>query len=117
MNMYTIGVIQQQNNKENDISSIFELAQTCLRHAKDIALSNSNSKRKPPNVPPKPTSLSIPKKQFPPPLPIRPSHLNTAMTRTRSDFVKTSTCDTIDNSDDEEEEEGNVFMSYIYKHS
>ena len=74
----------------SDLSGVFTLAQTCLEHAKNIALATT---RKPPQVPPKPLSLSI--KRHPPPLPTRPVHL-TAMVRTRSDYVKQSKNDTED---------------------
>lgn len=92
----------------NDLSSLFVLAHTCLRQAKTIC-----SNKKPPTVPPKPSCLSLP-----PPLPIRPAFLDTAMIRTRSDFQKSSSsnvCTIDDSSDDEEEEEYTVNNKIINK--
>ncbi|KAG2197163.1 hypothetical protein INT47_009470 [Mucor saturninus] len=91
---YSNGLFKTNASVENnDLSSVFILAHTCLRQAKSIS-----SNKIPPTVPPKPVALSLP-----PPLPTRP--LKTfldppSMIRTRSDFVKQ--CN-IDYSSDEEE--------------
>lgn len=100
--------------ENDDLSSVFVLAHTCLRQAKSISCNKI-----PPIVPPKPVGLSLP-----PPLPIRPlkSFLDPpSMIRTRSDFVKQ--CN-IEYSSDEEEyivkknvnnKKGNViFLLFIF---
>lgn len=84
--------------------NVFILAETCLKHAKDITLNKKIAL--PPVVPPKPSILTISTKKQPPPLPTRPTTYS--MLRTRSEFVQKCNIDytaTITSYSDDEIEE------------
>lgn len=104
--------------QQHDLSNVFLLAETCLKHTKVITLKKKLTS--PPTVPPKPSTLTISTKKQPPPLPTRPTALS--MSRTRSDSVQKCNTDyatTItsysDDDIDEIEENENVAVPALKK--
>ncbi|CEP11506.1 hypothetical protein [Parasitella parasitica] len=92
--------------ENSDLSSVFRLAQTCLKQAETISLKTT----KRPPVPPKPYNLKIA-----PPLPMRPVNMTRA--KSKPEFVKkpcnyTTNDVHTDMDDDEDEDEEDDYTEY-----